>query len=40
MQEQGAVEGVHAIGRPERTLDFTDTFPVMQTELKGMGTCK
>jgi len=37
---QGAVGGMHAVGQPERTLDFTDTLPVMQTEFKGMGTCK
>lgn len=24
----------------QRTLDFADTFPVMQTEFKGMGTAK
>lgn len=40
MQGQGAVGGVHAVGQPERALDFTDTLLVMQSEFKGMGTCR
>lgn len=40
MQGQGATGGGRAAGQSERTHHFTDTLLVMQTEFKGMGTCK